>query len=55
MASRIYVLRGEPKAGVPSTVAGEVEIDHACGAGASSFDLTDEFLRAKREVMALLG
>ena len=55
MASRIYVLRGEPKADVPSTVAGEVEIDHACGAGASSFDLTDEFLRAKREVMALLG
>ncbi len=53
MASRIYVLRGEPKAGVPSTIAGEVEIDHDCGEG--PFDLTDEFLRAKREVMTLLG
>ncbi len=54
MASCIYVLRGEPKAGVPSTVAGEVEIDHATG-GDGAFDLTDEFLCAKRQVMALLG
>ncbi len=54
MASRIYVLRGEPKAGAPSTVAGEVEIDHATG-GNGAFDLTDEFLFAKRQVMALLG
>lgn len=54
MASRIYVLRGEPKSGVPSTVAGEVEIDHMAG-GDDAFDLTDEFLCAKRQVMALLG
>lgn len=59
MAHRIYVLEGDPRGGVPSVVAGEVPVDHgACAAGegeAARFDLTDEFLRAKREVMALLG
>ena len=59
MASRVYVLEGDPRGGVPSTVAGEVVVDHVvAGTGegvAASFDLTDEFLRAKREVMALLG
>lgn len=59
MAHRIYVLEGDPRGGVPSVVAGEVRVDHgACAAGegeAARFDLTDEFLRAKREVMALLG
>jgi len=53
------VLEGDPRGGVPSVVAGEVPVDHgACAAGegeAARFDLTDEFLRAKREVMALLG
>ena len=53
MASRVYVLKGDPKAGVPSTAAGEVCVDHA--SGTDGFDLTDEFLAAKREVMALLG
>lgn len=56
MASRIYVLGGDPRVGVPSTVAGMVSVDRdvADKAGAQ-FDLTDEFLAAKREVMALLG
>ena len=59
MASRVYVLEGDPRGGVPSTVAGEVVVERAAaGEGdgdAARFDLTDEFLRAKREVMALLG
>ncbi|MDO4850168.1 MAG: ABC transporter ATP-binding protein [Coriobacteriia bacterium] len=54
MASRVYVLEGDPRGGVPSRVAGEVVVDHAAGGG-EPFELTDEFLRAKREVMALLG
>lgn len=59
MASRVYVLEGDPRGGVPSTVAGEVRVERPAagegGADAARFDLTDEFLRAKREVMALLG
>ena len=59
MASRVYVLEGDPRGGVPSTVAGEVRVARPAagegGAEAVRFDLTDEFLRAKREVMALLG
>ena len=59
MASRVYVLEGDPRGGVPSTIAGEIRVERPAavedGAGAARFDLTDEFLRAKREVMALLG
>lgn len=59
MASRVYVLEGDPRGGVPSTIAGEVRVERpAAGEGgveAVRFDLTDEFLRAKREVMTLLG
>ena len=53
MASRVYVLAGSPAAGVPSRVVGEVAVTRP--AGAPSFELTDEYLAAKREVMALLG
>ena len=53
MASRIYVLAGAPSAGVPSHVIGEVEATRP--AGDLSFELTDEYLAAKRQVMALLG
>ncbi len=53
MASRIYVLAGMPSAGVPSYVAGEVFVRRSDAAG--DFELTDEFLAAKRAVMALLG
>lgn len=59
IASRVYVLEGDPRGGVPSTIAGEVRVERPSvgedGLGAARFDLTDEFLRAKREVMALLG
>ncbi len=53
MASRVYVLAGDPRGGVPSTVAGEVVVNHAAGNG--EFELSDVFLAAKREVLALLG
>ena len=52
MASRIYVLAGAPAAGEPSHVAGIVTVDRVAS---ESFELTDEYLAAKREVMALLG
>lgn len=54
MASRVYVLAGAPSAGEPSRVAGEVVVRRADDAP-GGFELTDEFLAAKREVMSLLG
>ena len=53
MASRVYVLAGTPSAGEPSHVAGTVDVERS--AGTQAFELTDEFLAAKRRVMALLG
>lgn len=52
MATRVYVLEGDPRGGVPSTIAGEVSINHQVE---GAFDLSPEFLTAKREVLALLG
>lgn len=52
MASRIYVLAGAPAAGEPSHVAGIVPVERVAS---ESFELTDEYLAAKRRVMALLG
>ena len=52
MASRIYVLAGAPSAGEPSHVAGVVEVSRV---ESEHFELTDEYLAAKRQVMALLG
>ncbi len=57
MADRVYVLAGDPRGGVPSTVAGQVAVDHV-GAGAAleeRFELSGAFLAAKREVLTLLG
>lgn len=53
MASRVYVLAGTPSAGEPSHVVGTVHVERVDDAG--SFELTDEYLAAKREVMSLLG
>lgn len=53
MASRVYVLAGDPRAGAPSTVAGEVVVDRT--GAADDFELSDAFLAAKKEVLALLG
>lgn len=55
MANRIYVLQGTPSAGVPSHVASIVDVDRASADPSLDFELTDEFLAAKRQVMRLLG
>lgn len=52
MASRVYVLEGDPRGGIPSTIAGEVLVDHQVE---GPFDLSDSFMAAKREVLHLLG
>ena len=54
MSDRVFVMRGEPMAGRPSTIVGEVEVARP-EMSVESFDLTDEFRDAKREVLALLG
>ncbi len=54
MADRVYVLQGDPRGGVPSTVAGAVEVSHV-GAPGDAFELSEAFLASKREVLALLG
>ena len=69
MASRIYVMAGSPAQGVVTKIVGVVEpqdcadtvseADSGKGAGQgadlASFDLSAEFLAAKREVLSLLG
>ena len=37
MASRVYVLEGDPRGGIPSTIAGEVPINHQ---SEGAFDLS---------------
>ena len=68
MASRIYVMAGSPAQGVVTKIVGVVE-PQGCGdaegadsgkgadqdADLASFDLSAEFLAAKREVLSLLG
>lgn len=64
MASRIYVMAGSPAQGVVTKIVGVVEpqncvetvdTDLSQDADLASFDLSDEFLAAKREVLSLLG
>lgn len=68
MASRIYVMAGSPAQGVVTKIVGVVEpqgcadmaaVGSGKGAGQdaelASFDLSEEFLAAKREVLSLLG
>ena len=65
MASRIYVMAGSPAQGVVTKIVGVVEpqgcADAVSEAGSAqatdlaSFDLSAEFLAAKREVLSLLG
>lgn len=54
MADRILVMGGNPTAGVPSGIVGEVDIDCARGQRAEWL-LTPASLKAKREVLLLLG
>ena len=54
LADRVYVLSGNPRAGIPSHVTGEVVVgDH--GPDREAFALTEEFLEAKRAILELLG
>lgn len=56
MANRIYVLRGDPRSGVPSAIAAEVAVPRPAGnVSAAEFALTPAFLDCKREVLSLLG
>ena len=56
MASRVYVLRGNPQSGEPSTIAAEVEVPRpGPEVPAAEFALTPAFLDCKREVLGLLG
>ena len=52
MATRVYVLGGAQQ-GEPSQIVGEVAVDRVIDAG-EQFELTPEFLDAKKEVMRLL-
>ena len=56
MADRIYVLRGDPRSGVPSAIAAEGAVPRPAGdVSAAEFALTPAFLDCKREVLSLLG
>lgn len=58
MADRIYVLRGNPRGGVPSVIAGEVAVPRAAAladARTSDFSLTSTYVDCKRQVLELLG
>lgn len=64
MASRIYVMAGSPAQGVVTKIVGFVEPQNCADAeeagfaqatDLASFDLSEEFLAAKREVLSLLG
>ena len=58
MANRIYVLEGNPRGGVPSVIAGEVEVPREqalAAADVDDFALTPEYVDCKRRVLELLG
>ncbi|MBQ1839766.1 MAG: ATP-binding cassette domain-containing protein, partial [Atopobiaceae bacterium] len=58
MADRIYVLEGNPRGGVPTTLAGEVRVPRAealSAADVDDFALTPEYVEVKRKVLELLG
>ena len=55
MAQRIYVLTGDPRAGVPSRVSAEVRVGRPEGVSFEEFALSHEFLACKREVLGALG
>ena len=57
MADRVYVLEGNPRGGVPTTLAGEVPVPRAkalAESGVDDFALTTDYVRCKREVLDLL-
>lgn len=52
LASRVYVLRGTPSAGVPSQIVAEVEVPRTQEEG---FELTHAYVDCKRAIMDELG
>lgn len=52
MAHRVWVLAGDPAAGVPTRLVGCVEVERP--ERAEGFELTEPYLAAKREVLSLL-
>lgn len=55
MASRVYVLRGDPRSGVPSRIVGELVVPRpVSGTSVAEFALTQDFLDCKREVLSLI-
>ena len=54
MASRIYVMSGDSAHKAPSAIVGEVAVARPDITG-EEFELTPEFIAAKREVLTLLG
>ena len=52
MADRIYVLVGEPSAGVPTEVGSVIDVERR---DVTDFSVTDEFLAAKRAILAGLN
>lgn len=58
MADRVYVLVGDPRAGRPTVIAGEVAVPRAqalVSPAVDDFALTPEFVACKRQVLDLLG
>lgn len=57
LANRVYALAGNPNAGRPSTIAGEVSIrrdDATASANDGPFDLSSLYMQAKSEIFAML-
>lgn len=54
MAQRIYVMRGNPTAGEPSKLVGEIAVPRP-SQDSERFDLTVEYLTCKRQTLDLLG
>ncbi|MBY4797279.1 ABC transporter ATP-binding protein [Collinsella sp. AGMB00827] len=53
LSDRMYVMRGAPQRGIPTCIAGEVEIAHP-RSDRKDFGLSEDFILAKRSVMELL-
>jgi ABC-type nitrate/sulfonate/bicarbonate transport system ATPase subunit len=53
LASRVYVLRGNPSAGVPSRIVAQVDVPRPTSG--VPFELSHAYVDAKREVLSFLG
>lgn len=54
LADEVFVMRGNPQAGVPTGIAGSVRID-CPRSGRKTYALTEGFLENKRRLLSLLG